>query len=503
MKAVTGYLSSIFSLALVAFLLSGSIWAAINFFEIDISLDRYVGGEILAPPATGAILPHTPLAQEKKPENKPNTQVKSDRKPEPRTDNQTLIRVGDRLSLMFYERLAVDDEEKWAARFQGRRPAVNFHQRTELTGVYEVQENGLVVVPLLGAFKAVDRTLAELEIEIIPVFENLIGRFAFMSAIIEQKPVYLLGPFVKPGVYKYSPGMTILHLLAMAGGVDVSAVSFERIINAVDQAERKQKSAELLKRTLARSAALLSERDDRPVEVPDTLLKLAGEAEARTLIEAELVARKPQAESRREQDAALVAAETSARAEIEQMKLRNEHIEESIKLREARVGDLKSLDKGISRSLVIQASADLSYARERLADAQITIQQAENKIAQIAKERTKLRSDHRIEVAREIQAVNGQIAELSIALQASENATGVLSGALKGRAGSGDIEFQYEVVRRTSDGQKVLDVDGTEELHPGDLVRVQAPPGMMMLGSTGVTQPKPEGQVAPVVPLGQ
>src|SRR5690606_10581506 len=71
-------------------------------------------------------------------------------RPMSRTENKTTVRVGDRLSLSFFERLGFDDEEKWAARFQGRRPAINFHQRTELTGVYEVQENGLIVLPLLG-----------------------------------------------------------------------------------------------------------------------------------------------------------------------------------------------------------------------------------------------------------------------------------------------------------------------------------------------------------------
>ena len=41
---------------------------------------------------------------------------------------------------------------------------------------------------------------------------------------LERQPVYVLGPVKNPGAYKYAPGMTVLHAVALAGGLDRAPV---------------------------------------------------------------------------------------------------------------------------------------------------------------------------------------------------------------------------------------------------------------------------------------
>lgn len=389
-----------------------------------------------------------------------------------RADSKTILRVGDRMTLAFYEKLEIDDEQKWAARFQGRHPAQSFHLRSELSGVYEVQENGQIVLPLLGSFRIAGRTPAHLEQEVAVEFEKIIGRFAFLSAKIEHRPVYLLGPVDKPGVYPFSSGMTAYHLLALAGGIDRRSVSVERVLSSIDQVERKQKLSTQLQQVLARLCVMLGERDGHEPRALDQLLHLAGDEKANTLISAELAVRKPQTEAREQQDAALAKAGIATAEQLEHLRVRRKHIEESIALRQGRVDDLQRIDRSNNRSLIMSAATELTDAKERLAEADIAIKQAEMKMSDLEKDRAAIRNTHRIDVEREIQAATNLANELTIALAAGQSAEMVTNDLVES-VGRGDSDLQFEIVRQSQGSSIVMAVSGTEPLQPGDLIRVK------------------------------
>src|SRR5262249_42196505 len=104
--------------------------------------------------------------------------------------------------------------------------------------------------------------------------------------ITERRPVYLLGPGFKAGAYKFTPGMTVLHLLALAGADDDRRdvyLQSERL----RQKERYVTSVRRLGRALVRSIVLRAERDGSTPAPTPALLHVAGAARSAALIEAE------------------------------------------------------------------------------------------------------------------------------------------------------------------------------------------------------------------------
>ncbi|TIU60966.1 MAG: exopolysaccharide biosynthesis protein, partial [Mesorhizobium sp.] len=55
-------------------------------------------------------------------------------------------------------------------------------------------------------------------------FNQLLGRKGLVNILsLERSPIYVLGPVRNPGSFKYAPGMTILHAVALAGGLNQSS----------------------------------------------------------------------------------------------------------------------------------------------------------------------------------------------------------------------------------------------------------------------------------------
>jgi polysaccharide biosynthesis/export protein ExoF len=384
---------------------------------------------------------------------------------------QTVLQVGDRLSLSFYERLLVDEEQKWLYRSRGRRPPANFYERTELTGQYEVQQDGTITVPLLGALKVAGRSLREFESDGGTAFERRIGPLAFINAAIEHQPVYVLGPVKNPGTYKYTPGLTILHLVALSGGFDRATMDLGRMLETARSFDKKQKSANGLKRLWARMAALTSERDGGKPVPHEQLIALAGEDDAKALVEAEVAARALFLASRRDQTSALVTSEAFAKSELEHLKVRQQEIESNIALRSERLATFENLL--IARPVVAQASAELAQVKEHLAEVMVSKEQTHNRIDQLASERSKLENESRAAVESEIISLGAQIADAQSSLSADAGVLEIVRIALADSRGGSDSDTEFEIVRLTpQQGRQVLKVSGTDIVLPGDLVRI-------------------------------
>jgi protein involved in polysaccharide export with SLBB domain len=103
----------------------------------------------------------------------------------------------------------------------GDKLTVTFYDEPTLTGVYDVTPAGVVVLPLIGAVRAVGRTRAGLEREITRLYTR--GKFLqdpkVTVDVVEFRPIYLLGEVEKPGAYPYSPGLNALTAIATAGGL--------------------------------------------------------------------------------------------------------------------------------------------------------------------------------------------------------------------------------------------------------------------------------------------
>jgi polysaccharide export outer membrane protein len=103
----------------------------------------------------------------------------------------------------------------------GDRLTITVYDEPNLTGVYDVDPAGAVMLPLIGAVKAVGLTQAELQREIADRYSS--GKFLqdpkVTVTIVEYRPFYIFGEVLKPGSYPYVPGLNILTAVTTAGGL--------------------------------------------------------------------------------------------------------------------------------------------------------------------------------------------------------------------------------------------------------------------------------------------
>jgi exopolysaccharide production protein ExoF len=383
--------------------------------------------------------------------------------------------IGDRLKITFYERLAAEDD-KWGRATSALR---GIQQRPELSGEFAVQEDGTISVPLLGSVSVAAKSEQAVQADLAETFEKVLGRKGIVNLLLlERPPVYVLGPVKNPGSFKYVPGMTVLHVLALAGGLDLDRGSNDpwQKIEAVREIQKRSGATDSMLKLLARLAVLRAERDSITPKIPPRLLKLVGSTEAASLIDEQADRRRAIAMSRKERERAALNAEESAKQDL-RMYARTNSLDELVKTRQDRVDSIRPLvDKNIiSKATLSQVEAELSDAEQRRQDAFNQYSMAKQRLAQIEQETLRARSDLTNDLTVEIDLTEHQIADNEREFDTSE---GVLSALPATRARFVDSaskepgQISYLIVRQASGGPVKIESGGTTVLQPGDLVDV-------------------------------
>lgn len=391
--------------------------------------------------------------------------------------------VGDRLKLAFYERVEDVEQNKWG------RPAASmrgFEQRQEFSGEYAIQEDGSLTVPLLGPFPIGGRSAQEVQKDLASAFETLTGRRAVVTvALLERPPVYVLGPVKAPGAYKYVPGMTVLHAIALAGGFERQNLEPWQRVEAVRETQRQRGAMETMPVLMARVAVLEAERDGIAANAPRRLTELVGQSEARGLVAQEAGRRLAIAAARRSQKEAVSGSIEAAKQELRMWSDRMRPIDDLIKLREERVNAMRNLMTTgvVGRMVVIQAQSELADAEQRRQDAANQHSLAQQRVGQLEQEQARLSAETRGSLETEILTVEQQIESNQRELTASEGILGTLLPArapyapnsvpgLRYASTAGQSQFAYEIVHMRPSGPVAHLSDGMSRLQPGDLVRI-------------------------------
>ena len=96
----------------------------------------------------------------------------------------------------------------------------------QLTGEFTVDDQGNIVLPLVGSIHAAGDTPEQLG-ELIAArlrSGNFLSRPSVAVQVIAYRPIFVLGEVNKPGMYPYQPGMTMLTAVAVAGGFTYRAI---------------------------------------------------------------------------------------------------------------------------------------------------------------------------------------------------------------------------------------------------------------------------------------
>jgi protein involved in polysaccharide export with SLBB domain len=385
------------------------------------------------------------------------------------------LHVGDRVTVTFFEKLAVDQNAKWAASARSRRPLQNFYQRTELSGTFAVESDGNIVIPLLGPIPVADRTLREFEEDVSKLFEQRIGQFGFINVAVQHRDIYVLGPVERPGTFAFTRGMTVWHAVALAGGFDRMSVDMSRLMQAIGEAEKQQRYSQIARKLWAKAAVLRAESRNQEVEIPPRLVELTGLSQAKALIDEELEVRRLRVEGVRGQLSALDISKQAAAAELERKQALVAEIAKAIPLQEQRAADLTGLAdrKSVSTTLRINAEASLSAAKERHITALIAVEEAQSRLGKLENDRAKLENDTKLALSQEVIKVHQELDEAEIALKSSSSTLDAMRAAITTGDDNENDGVVFDVVRKSGRETSAEKVPGTFELQPGDLVRVR------------------------------
>ena len=102
----------------------------------------------------------------------------------------------------------------------GDRLVIRIYNQPQLSGGYNIDDSGMIDLPLLGLVRACGRSTAALAREIAHGLQaqRLILHPSVAVEIATYRPFYILGQVNTPGQYSFRPDMTMLTAVSIAGG---------------------------------------------------------------------------------------------------------------------------------------------------------------------------------------------------------------------------------------------------------------------------------------------
>jgi polysaccharide export outer membrane protein len=96
-----------------------------------------------------------------------------------------------------------------------------FWREKDLSGEVAVRPDGRISLPLINEIEAAGLTPEQLRVKVTEAAEKLLEQptVTVMVKQINSRKVYITGQVAKPGPYALSGPMTVVQLIAMAGGV--------------------------------------------------------------------------------------------------------------------------------------------------------------------------------------------------------------------------------------------------------------------------------------------
>jgi polysaccharide export outer membrane protein len=90
----------------------------------------------------------------------------------------------------------------------------------QLTGQFRVDDQGKIAMPLIGNVDASGLTPSDLASKLSETLkeQKFLKDPSVSVEVLAYRPIYVLGEVAKPGQYPYTPGMTTLTAVAIAGG---------------------------------------------------------------------------------------------------------------------------------------------------------------------------------------------------------------------------------------------------------------------------------------------
>lgn len=374
------------------------------------------------------------------------------------------------LSLLIAAQAMFADETRLGP---GDTISVSVLNRTELGGVFTIPEDGRIHLFVVGEVPAAGRTPVEIREELQRELSESDNLPVSVRVTVEAwRPVYVLGDVNTQGAYPYRPGMTVQHVLALAGGYLRTATggSDGLEIRLTDEAAKMRVLELQLDQLLAVQGRLLLEEvealelppemADFGEEIPDEYL--AEQLEILNLRKESMAMRAAAAEIEIDRGQAEVAAS------VEQQSILNERIADH----EARVAEITARWSGVSerlRDVVASLNDDRIaslLARTQEIHARAAIDGARTAIEQVQIDRRRDAVEGLAENAAAIRETKVALASSRAFIQRFQGMSGPWSGGLAAPTP------KFSVSRQVGQTIEQLDLQLTDRLQPGDALQI-------------------------------
>lgn len=361
---------------------------------------------------------------------------------------------------------------------QGDQLTVLVYQREDLSGTHLVGDDGMISLPLLGRLPAASSTLGQLEKSVASTIEKETGRVEHVSIELSvRRPIYVVGLVNRPGAYAFIANMTVLHAVALGGGLYRPDERAGGLIGVSRESARIGLSTLQLKQVLATRARLQAELDTKTkLEPPQKLVALAGEDGAQELMARQLRIMDQRTKALEQQTSGLKKAAELAKTEVKSLKQRQKLIDEQIKLA---LQELKAINKLKKKGLVRRADLFaiqriISGLRADLREVEARISRAQRNLLETQDRRQLLSINMQLTLEEEIDKAELDVASNESSINASQWIVSELTTAAhQDEQDAKPVTIDYRIVRTVDKRRYKLPANELTALCPGDIIRVQ------------------------------
>jgi|SRR5579885_2523735 protein involved in polysaccharide export with SLBB domain len=101
----------------------------------------------------------------------------------------------------------------------GDKIRVTVFGEKDLSGEFEINDQGMAALPLIGPVKIAGKTIGEAESLITAAYgKDYLVNPRVNVEVLNYRPFFILGEVQRPGSYPYVNGMTVINAVALAGG---------------------------------------------------------------------------------------------------------------------------------------------------------------------------------------------------------------------------------------------------------------------------------------------
>ncbi|MEL6679720.1 MAG: hypothetical protein AAFQ51_13525, partial [Pseudomonadota bacterium] len=294
--------------------------------------------------------------------------------------------------------------------------------------------------------------------------------------IVSYRPIYVLGDVERPGQHVFTPGLTAVQALALAGGGNERIAAQDSNARAsINDAGNLLALNRDIARARAREARLRAEVQGTDVlQFPGDLSHPDGlPATAAMFEEEQAIFASRRSELARELTA-LEELRALLNSEIQVLEIKSTGLSEQVALvRRDTEGVASLVEQGLSRATnLTDARRNLINLESRELDLQNSIYRAQQRIKEADRDEAELVARRETQARVELQQVRARLEALEIRRNTVRQLS-LLSGVEATLEVEIQIQTEYRITRLAGDGVTELSVGPNARLNPGDVLMIE------------------------------